>query len=440
MLQNRFGIELAYHSANNTLRQNIMSANTYNFGISGEYLSDFIHNIDTSNKVNNKSILYLIAQKNLIINRNTYPNIGYLSLVNCENITVNGLLLQNNLQDLLLAYTDSSFIEDTVITDSFNGIKLVNSKYNVFINNTLLNNRCGIYLCESNNNTLSGNIVDNDPVTSPPIAVRVGFAGIWITNSNNNILTENTVKNSEDIGILLYKSTNNRLAGNSIINSKTHGIYISSSNNNIIYHNNLIDNSQQIFNENSTNIWNAGYLFGGNFWSDFKGTDYYCGVYQNETGSDGVGDTPYIIDENNMDRYPLMGPFTCLKTSVGYYVDVISNSSVKRFAYIESNSTIIMWVSNRTANQTAGFCRLTIPHQLMQPPYTIKVNNTTITYDTIYENFTDRTSIIYFTYKHSTLKITVIPEFTLNIVLALMFITFLVFILEKRRLPIKLKT
>lgn len=35
----------------------------------------------------------------------------------------------------------------------------------------------------------------------------------------------------------------------------------------------------------------------GNFWSDYNGTD---------TNGDGIGDTPYVIDVLNQDRYPLM--------------------------------------------------------------------------------------------------------------------------------------
>jgi hypothetical protein len=30
----------------------------------------------------------------------------------------------------------------------------------------------------------------------------------------------------------------------------------------------------------------------------------------NQTGSDGIGDTPYLIDGNNRDNYPLMNPWT----------------------------------------------------------------------------------------------------------------------------------
>jgi len=167
------------------------------------------------------------------------------------------------------------------------------------------------------------------------------------------------------------------------------------------------------------NVWDDGYPSGGNYWSDYTGVDYYSGPYRNETGSDGIGDSLYIVDENNIDHYPLMGPFNSFNASVGYSVNVISNSTVEDFRYFESN-TIIMHVSNMTANQTIGFCRLTIPHNVMSPPYTVKVNGTTIEYQTIYENHTEGISIIYFTYEHSKLGITIIPEFPSVITLMLM--------------------
>ena len=61
--------------------------------------------------------------------------------------------------------------------------------------------------------------------------------------------------------------------------------------------------------EGSANNWDYGYPSGGNYWSDYNGTDVYSGPYQNETGSDGKGDTPYSIDEYNVDDYPLMTPW-----------------------------------------------------------------------------------------------------------------------------------
>jgi hypothetical protein len=56
-------------------------------------------------------------------------------------------------------------------------------------------------------------------------------------------------------------------------------------------------------------VWDDGYPSGGNYWSDYAGIDVFSGPYQNITSYDGIGDTPYIIDANNTDRYPLMNPW-----------------------------------------------------------------------------------------------------------------------------------
>jgi hypothetical protein len=48
----------------------------------------------------------------------------------------------------------------------------------------------------------------------------------------------------------------------------------------------------------STNFWDNGKE--GNYWSSYNGTD---------DNRDGIGDTPYVVVENDADRYPLMQPF-----------------------------------------------------------------------------------------------------------------------------------
>jgi len=60
------------------------------------------------------------------------------------------------------------------------------------------------------------------------------------------------------------------------------------------------------------NFWDDGYPSGGNYWSDYTDIDVFSGPYQNVTGSDGIGDIPYTIDENNQDRYPLIYPWSPL--------------------------------------------------------------------------------------------------------------------------------
>jgi len=65
---------------------------------------------------------------------------------------------------------------------------------------------------------------------------------------------------------------------------------------------------------NSTNSWNATYPSGGNYWGatffgpNYPGVDLKNGPNQDQPGGDGFGDTPYILNADNIDHYPLMRP------------------------------------------------------------------------------------------------------------------------------------
>jgi hypothetical protein len=50
----------------------------------------------------------------------------------------------------------------------------------------------------------------------------------------------------------------------------------------------------------TNNTFDAGYPSGGNYWSDYNGSD---------TDNDSMGDTSYTVFENVVDHYPLMKPF-----------------------------------------------------------------------------------------------------------------------------------
>ena len=87
--------------------------------------------------------------------------------------------------------------------------------------------------------------------------------------------------------------------------------------NNQMYHNNFINNSQNVFNTQLyglhgycyaieySNVWDNGSV--GNFWSAYNGTD---------ADGDGVGETPYVIDDNNQDNYPRMASIDFAEPSI----------------------------------------------------------------------------------------------------------------------------
>jgi parallel beta-helix repeat protein len=80
-----------------------------------------------------------------------------------------------------------------------------------------------------------------------------------------------------------------------------------------VYHNRFFNNNEHARGEGAILQWDDGYPSGGNYWSGFVSPDLYTGEYQNVTGGDGIGDTPFIIPLpfNVKDRYPFMFVSIC---------------------------------------------------------------------------------------------------------------------------------
>jgi parallel beta-helix repeat protein len=188
------------------------------------------------------------------------------------------------------------------------GVYFNGSSNNIISGNNIKNNHLGIRFWIASNNTISGNnIIANER--------GIVLRSISYTEcSKHNTVYRNNIMNN-NVSIDLFGSSN-AIIGNYIANNGV-GIYIGGhvplfgSQNNTIYHNTFLNNAKQVydihweweFSAISVNIWDNGYPSGGNYWSDYNGAD---------NNRDGVGDTPYIIDENNQDNYPLISPLVAL--------------------------------------------------------------------------------------------------------------------------------
>ncbi|MDI6847915.1 MAG: NosD domain-containing protein [Candidatus Bathyarchaeia archaeon] len=224
-------------------------------------------------------------------------------------------------------------IKNMRISTFYYGICLAHSSSNIISgNNITANNYDGISLYYSSKNIISGNDItaNNDD-------------GIYLGFSSNNSISGNDITANNDDGIWLLSSSNNSISGNDITANNDDGIWLWRSSSNVIYHNNFIDNTQQVDSDGSANVWDDGYPFGGNYWSDYAGVDLHSGPYQNETGSDGIWDSPYIIDENNVDRYPLVKPFKFKVSGLFVFPKVLSGSSlgVVRVSTFNGSSPLI---------------------------------------------------------------------------------------------------
>ena len=271
---NIYGLYISW-SKNNTFKENNVSMNSANFDIYGRDFEEYVQSIDDSNLLDGKKIIYLVNVSKERINPSLYPDVGYVCLVGCENVTIKDLNLYKG--DIVLAYTKKSLISGCCIAEGT--ISLYESCCNVIRKNIVSKNWCnGIGLGRSHNNTIENN------------RLAYNQFGISIGDSFANVV----------FGNLLLK---NRI-GISVENSCC-----------LIYHNAFVYNE---YNAESYELskeirWDNGYPSGGNYWNDYKdrspyATVIYSGPYQNETGSDGIWDYPYYIDYNNVDYYPLVHP------------------------------------------------------------------------------------------------------------------------------------
>jgi len=195
--------------------------------------------------------------------------------------------------------------------------------------------------------------------------------GIRLTNSTNCEISKNLITNSEDYGIYFtISSSYNTIFWNNIKNN-SQGMSIDlGCSSNTFHQNNFIQNMIQTSGFGvSANLWNATYPAGGNHWSNYASADIKKGPYQNETGSDGIGDNPHEEPTTAKDHYPIMGAIHWFHSyqsgNMDYYTLVssnISNASPSNF-HFDSNEAFINFTL--TGNLETGFCRIVIPTRLL---------------------------------------------------------------------------
>ena len=249
----------------------------------------------------------LAGRKNVTLRNMSIEAFYYgIHLDSSSNNSIFGNNITNNEYGIRLDYSsNNSICRNNITTNNGGGIFLFYSSDNrVSGNNITTNSWEGIYLLYSSDNNISGNNVTNNE------------DGIILADSSNNSISGNTITANRAIGIFLGYSSINIIFRNDLV-ANGDGIHLIGSSGNLIYHNNFLNNTRQVYDlawtnpgiQPSINTWDEGYPSGGNYWSDYSGVDKKSGTNQDRHGSDGIGDTPYVIDENNQDNYPLIRPF-----------------------------------------------------------------------------------------------------------------------------------
>ena len=182
------------------------------------------------------------------------------------------LVESNQVQSNMYVYSNESLVRNNVLRDTY-----------------------GMFTIGGNNNIISGNTLDH-----------LGF-GTKLEGSGNKFLLNNITR----CGIAISPGIGNTIYANYF--SKNAWIldnvfpHTPVNDESVFFHNNFVDNINYKVQGGSPNATDCLLDDGrqGNYWSDYQGTD---------SNGDGIGDTPYVFDENHMDHYPLIAPFNLSST------------------------------------------------------------------------------------------------------------------------------
>jgi len=222
---NRSGVRL-FNSNFSTLQNNVFKQ--CGLTVWGNSLINWnTHTIDTTNKVNGKSLRYL---KNT--NSGSLPaDTGQVILANCTNIQVTSMNLRHATIGVQMGYSKYCTIDQCNTSAGESGIFLSHSDHNNVTNNVARDLRAnGIHIHYSNNNWVDNNDAYHDQY------------GILIRYAQNNYISNNTAKYN-DLGIFLWDSTLNDVHNNEAVLNNNCSIFLEDAINNTVRNNNATWNN-----------------------------------------------------------------------------------------------------------------------------------------------------------------------------------------------------
>jgi len=237
-----------------------------------------------------------------VIGNNANNNYAFGIIV--DYFSINCTISENNANQNWIGISvkkeshNCTITENNIENNEYHGLQIYLSQNCTITRNNANNNMYyGIHVYFSNNSIISKNMANSNA------------GGINLEESDHCNVDKNLAHNNY-YGLCFLCSDHSTAVGNTASNNRV-GVYLYCSNSTIFYHNNFVNNTNQVeIVESYNSAWDNSYPSGGNHWSNYTGVDQFSGPGQDEPGSDGIGDTPHVIDVNNVDKYPLMKPWT----------------------------------------------------------------------------------------------------------------------------------
>jgi len=309
-----------------------------------------------------------VTAHNVKINGFTLQNSGYgwtrhgIYIYKADNCTIENNHLFKNCHNIRLNYSQNSTIKANII----NGIMTQPTMYGIRIENSINCTATGNQISDCVGAVHLQNATD---CTVMKNLVYQNSQGIrFYTPCVRNEIFENTFCNNSYDGMITTMPTNITLADNKV------------------FHNNFVNNSSPFIGTITGITWDDGYPSGGNHWSRHNGTDRNSGIFQNETGYDGVGDTYYHISQTEKDRYPLMHPYGSIINTAIEKVFLTIKSALSSPQTLEGHKIIVkkgVYYEHITINKSVSLIGenqsdTTIDGEGFGTVITLKANNTTL--------------------------------------------------------------
>ena len=250
------------------------------------------------------------------------------------NCTIEGNIITNNAEGIQTFESVDSATglgqpADILISDNY--ITNNNEEYGIYCatpnttisGNTITHNGWdGLIIDSATNVTISFNTINDNGVNAGGAPETAG--GLYLRWYGPFFIYGNNMSDNQGYGIEFGEGCNNSTVFDNNIVDNSVGVNMLNfvlggsatiGLGNIVYQNNFIDNDQQVFVEKTNPVASGDATLRngtdtvtwdndkeGNYWSDYL-TRYPKAT---EVDSRRIGNTPYVIDSNNVDDYPLM--------------------------------------------------------------------------------------------------------------------------------------
>jgi len=248
---------VAKYSTGIMIDRNNVDGNSQN-GIRVTYVDGIIITGNSAITPGSRGIVVQYSNDGYLVDNTSSGNEAILLLNSHNNILVN-----NNIESC----SDCNRLYGIGVT----GIMIWKSNANTLINNDIDSTHLwGVSLVDSNENTLSGNVISNHKKE-----IASNAYGLQIINSHGNTFNYNTISNNER-PYHIQDSTENKIYNNNFISNLNEG-YVTVFDSEVGY---LEDNS-------GSNILYLDSTIGGNYWDSYDDSSEGCEDLNNDNFCDG---------------------------------------------------------------------------------------------------------------------------------------------------------